>query len=368
MIKVLHMIETSEPGGAETVLANVASRLDKKRFVSETILLERDWLDKKLGELGVSYRVIPNERSYDPSFLWKIVKLIRNEGFNIIHAHEFMMTVYGSVIGRMAGVPMIGTMHGKNYYPDKASRRHFLRLALTMSSRLVAVSKDLEQFIGDTIGASGHRKLTTLYNGIDVYKYDHITNTESLRKELSIPPQASIGITVGALFKVKGLTHLLDALAGLKLSPGAFCMLIVGDGDQAEPLKAQAKELGLTDIVRFTGFRDDVPELLSLADFYVCSSLSEGLSLAIMEAMAVGKAVVATEVGGNPELIANEVNGFLVPSAKPQELGQRMQKCIANGEMVKNMGERGRSIARKTFSLETMIHNYQELYHELLRR
>jgi glycosyltransferase involved in cell wall biosynthesis len=362
------MIETSEPGGAETVLANIASRLDSSVYESEVVMLERDWLDRKLDALGVKYRVVPNERSYDPKFLWQMVRLVRREKFNIIHAHEFMMTVYGAVVGRLTGVPMIGTMHGKNYYPDKTSRRRFLRLALSMSSRLVAVSQDLEKFIARTINVNGHRKLLTLYNGIDVGKYAKGGDCAALRQAFSIPTQAAIGITVGALFKVKGLTHLLDALADIGVTPETFCMLIVGDGDQADPLKDQARKVGLTEVVRFTGFRDDVPELLSLADFYVCSSLSEGLSLAIMEAMAVGKPVIATNVGGNPELIADGESGFLVPPRDTKALGARIDEFIANRAMIKPMGDRGRTIARERFSLEVMIHNYQNLYQAVLQR
>jgi len=145
-------------------------------------------------------------------------------------------------------------------------------------------------------------------------------------------------------------------------------MLIVGDGDQAEPLKEQAKSLGLIDIVRFTGFRDDVPELLSLADFYVCSSLSEGLSLAIMEAMAVGMPVIATSVGGNPELILGGENGFLVPSQDAPALSSRIGELISRRDVIKPMGDKGRTIAREKFSLEAMIQNYQDLYQILLKR
>ncbi len=350
------------------MLANIASRLDASVYESEAVMLERDWLDKKLDSLGVKYRVVPNERSYDPGFLWHIVKLVRREKFNLIHAHEFMMTVYGSVIGRLAGVPMIGTMHGKNYYPDKASRRRFLRMALSMSSRMVAVSKDLEGFISKTINVTGHRKLITLYNGIDVKKYDKAGDFAALRKELSIPSPAAIGITVGALFRVKGLTHMLDALANISVTPEKLCMLIVGEGDQGGALKEQAKQLGLTEVVRFTGFRDDVPELLSLADFYVCSSLSEGLSLAIMEAMAVGLPVIATNVGGNSELIADGVNGFLVPRQDTRALGDRINEFIAKRDTMRPMGEKGRAIARQKFSLEAMIRHYQDLYQKLLKR
>lgn len=367
-IYVLHLTETSEPGGSETVLANIASGLDSVRYSSLVCLLEEGWLTERLSELAVEFVIIKNKRPYDPVFLMKLIKLIKKRNINIIHAHEFMMNVYGAVAGKFAGVPMMGTVHCKLYFPDKKMRILSYRLAVSLCSRMILVSEDLRRFFIKTLKLRNERKLLTLYNGVDIDKYSSGSRNDDKRSELNIPRDSVIACTVGSLFKVKGLDILLESIKLVLLRFPNFRLLIAGDGDQMAFLKTKAIELNLGNSVRFLGFRDDIPDILKLSDFYVCSSLSEGLSLSILEAMTAGKPVIATAVGGNPELVSDQNNGLLAPPADPKALAEKIMMLIEDTTLRHSMSRRSFEIARDKFSLKQMIDNYQKLYEELLRK
>ena len=363
---ILHLIETSEPGGSETILAYIAANLDQAEYKSLVCLLSDGWLTKRLDDLGIEYIILENKRPYDPVFLYNLIKLIKRRQIHLIHAHEFMMNIYGSVAGKLCGIPMIGTVHGKLYFTDKKSRIYSYKLAVALCTRMILVSEDLKSFFIENLKLRNNKKLLTLYNGIDINKYGSKDFQSDLRRELGIDPNAVLGCTIGSLFKVKGLPYLLDAIAIMKNNHPQFRFIIAGEGGELEQLQAQCRELKLDDVVSFLGFRDDVPNLLAISDFYVCSSLSEGLSLAILEAIAAGKPVIATNVGGNPEIIEDNVNGFLVPSRDSKALADKISILVMNSELRTKMGMKALQTAINKFSLKSMIDGYQKLYQEFL--
>jgi len=367
MRNILHLIETSEPGGAETVLAQIASNLTGERYRSLVCVLEKGWLTDHLDELGITYTMIENKRSYDPVFLHRLVRLIRQHEIDLVHSHEFMMTVYGSIAASLTRKPMIATIHGKVYYPDKKRRVRLLKLAFFLSSTMVTVSEDLRCFLADIMNVDS-KEMMTLYNGIDLRRYSTTRTKDESRRLLSIRPDSLVAITVGSLFEVKGLPYLLDAAKELASRFTNFTLLIVGEGNQEEVLKEKCRTLSLDDTVQFLGFRRDVPELLNAADVYVCSSLSEGHSLSILEAMAMSLPVVATDVGGNPELIIPDQNGYLVHSQDPEGLAEAISTLLRNLDQRIRMGKTSRKMVEQKYKLEIMIRNYENLYEKVLKR
>lgn len=361
---VLHLIESSEPGGAETVLSDVARSLDKDRFRSRVCVLEDGWLTDHLVRLGIPFDIVVNTRPYDPGFLRKLVRLIKREKIDVMHSHEFMMTVYGAFASKLTGVPLVGTVHGKLYYPDSKRRIHLFKLALFLMKKLIAVSEDLRKFLVDELGFSS-RKVVTLYNGIDLDRFRANMTKAEARASFSIPPDCPVAVTAGSLFKVKGLEYMLEAADELRKRYPDFILVIAGDGDQGISLKEKAQALGLGDTVRFLGFCDDIPTLLSAGDLYVCSSVSEGLSLSILEAMAMARPVVATDVGGNPELVIPGENGLLVSPREPSDIAQKASDLLDRPDLREKYGESGRKMVETRFSLRTMVQAYQSLYDEV---
>jgi glycosyltransferase involved in cell wall biosynthesis len=330
------------------------------------VVLREGWLTETLHNLSVEYLILQNKFSYDPFFLWNLMKVILSRKIDIIHAHEFAMNVYGSVAAKLTGRPMIGTVHGKIYFTEKRSRILSYKLAVSLCSNMVLVSEDLKEFFVANLKLRNRKKLLTIYNGVDLKKYDSDHGIHALRTELSLPPDAVIACNIGSLFQIKGLPYLLEAAKLILPRHPNFRLLIAGEGNQFDDLKSMAARLGLEMAVIFLGFRNDVPAILRLSDFYICSSLSEGLSLSILEAMAAGKSVLATNVGGNPELIKNGENGFLVPPSDPAALAEKITFLIENLGLRQSMGEISRGFAQDRFSLTRMMADYQNLYEELL--
>ncbi len=367
MKNILHLSETSEPGGSETILVNISKNIDTNEYRSHVCLLEEGWLSNQVQDIGINLSVIENKRSYDPIFLAKLISLIRQEKVDLIHAHEFMMNVYGSVAAKITSIPMIGTIHGKGYFTNKKSRILAYKLAISLCSQMIAVSENLRKYIIKELKLKDASKIVTMYNGIDLKKYSVKNTYCNIRNELGISSNTLIVGIVGSLFTVKGVSYLLEAVKEVVTCFPNFRLLIVGEGDQESTLKNKVISLGLQNIVDFLGFRNDIPEVLSLFDIYICSSLSEGLPLSVVEAMAASKPVVATNVGGLPEIVIDNETGYLVEPRNSAALAEKISILLQNKSLREQMGIRGRKITEEKFSLKTMIDNYQNLYKKLIK-
>lgn len=365
-LNILQFTSTSYPGGSETVLAYIAKNLDPQRFNSLVCVIDEGWLTEYLGKLDVRYLIVENKRTVDLAFLANIVRLIKNEKIDLIHAHEFETNFYGSLAARVAGIPMIGTIHGKGYFTEKKYRRLAYKVAIALSRRTIAVSEDLRQYLASELKLKNNHKLLTIYNGIDINKYSNCNPDPLLKTKLGIGIKTLVAGTFGSLYEVKGIPVLLRAVKKVIKEVPDFKLIIAGTGDKDDELKMEAKTLGIMDAVMFLGLRDDIPQLLNITDLYVCSSFSEGLSLSIMEAMATNKPIVATDVGGNPELITHGLNGLLVPPRNPVALAESIISLLKDNNIRMSMGKKGREIIENNFSLFNMIKNYQDLYNKLV--
>jgi sugar transferase (PEP-CTERM/EpsH1 system associated) len=360
MKNVLHLCESSSTGGAESVLINLAQGLDRDRYRSLVCLLSEGWLKRELDRRRIETLVIPQPRSLDVPWLLRVRQLLRERGIHVMHSHEFATNVYASFLSRLTGIPTIATTHGKNYYAGKWRRRAAYRFA-ARNSVMVAVSEDLKRFMAERVGIPPGR-IRVVHNGIDLRRYAGGGADRALRAQLGIGPQQRVIGTVGNLFSVKGQTYLLQAC---KTVAGAFpdlVLLVAGEGEQLGPLEREAAALGVSGNVRFLGFRDDVPALLQAMEVFVLPSLSEGLPLSVLEALALERPVVATNVGGMPEIVQDGVTGYLVPPADPGALADRILRLLRDARSAAQMGRAGRKRVEAGFGLEQMIGEYQSLY------
>lgn len=357
--KILQLIETGGPGGAERVLVNLCESLKSRDFEVTAGLLKPGWLKDQLDRRAVPVRMLRLSRPLDPVFLWRLYRLIKERGIELVHAHEFTMNWYGSLAGRLAGVPVVATVHGKIYYPDAPRRRAMMRSVQWAGGQVVAVSDDIKSFLESKLGM---RPVRSLANGIDVHRFSKAERDE-VRRELGIPPGDSVVGAVGNLYTVKGHAVLVEAAAALR--DPRLHVVIAGRGDQEKPLRELAARLGLGDRLHLLGFREDVPRLLSAFDIYALPSFSEGQSLALMEAMAAEMPIVASRVGGNPELLEEGRSGLLFESGRADQLAERIGALLADPDQGKRMAAQARVRACRDFSLETMIDRYIDLYAEL---
>jgi len=364
---ILHLIETWDPGGAEKMLISLVTSLDTTHYRSVICLLKDGWLNRQLRHRGFDTVILPQRKGLDPGWIYQCMRLIRQKKVDLLHAHEFAMNFYGCIAARIMGIPIITTVHGKGYYADKWRRRFAYRFVSRNSLRMVAVSEDVRHFLITEVGASPDH-LATIYNGIDPKPFTPSEEVAGIRKELGIEGTALVIGTIGSLYPVKGHGYLLNAAARVaSVLPGAI-FLIAGRGELLNPLQEEAGKLGIIKNVRFLGFREDIQAILQAMDLFVLPSLSEGLSLSLLEAMAAGKPVVATNVGGNPEVVLHGITGYLVPPKDPESLALRVVELLKDRSLAQQFGANGQRRVYERFRIEQMVKSYQELYKEALMK
>ncbi|HWP35157.1 MAG TPA: glycosyltransferase [Thermodesulfobacteriota bacterium] len=364
---VLHLMETPDPGGAETLLLNLVARLDPGRYRSVVGTFRPGWLTAELARRGIPSVVLPLRRPLDPAWLARALRLVRRAGVELVHAHEFTMNTYGTLLGRLGRLPVIATVHGKAYYADRTRRRLAYRFVGRAASQVVAVSHDVRRFLLEEVGLAPEA-VVTIHNGVAPPPPVSPAAAAALRHQLGLPAGTPVVGTVGTLLPVKGHADLLEAVARLAPAVPDLTALICGRPLVLEPLAARAAALGIADRVRFLGYRDDVPALLAVMDVFVLPSLSEGLSLALLEAMAAGLPVVATAVGGNPEVVRDGESGFLVPPRDPGALAERIGRLLRDRALARRLGLAAARRVRQEFSLDAMVQRYEALYARHLAR
>ena len=353
-IVVAHVILSLEIGGMEQVVVDLVKAIDRGRFEPVVVCLMRlGPLGEELKALGVSIHLLP---SMTPivSFLYPapLVKILRQVSAEVVHVHSGCW--FKGVVGaRLCGVKrVIYTLHGATYGRTVVETL-LERIAATFTSRIVTVSDDLALQLKE----AGHlpmEKVSVIINGIDTERFASVTGNP-------VSGRVRIGI-IARLDPVKDLGTLLRALQLLFDMGVSADLAIVGDGPERERLEALSAELGLGSHVTFHGFQRDTLQRLAEIDIFALSSLREGTSISILEAMAAGRPIVATAVGGNPALIADGVNGLLVPPSDPIAFSQALLKLINHQELRTQMSENNRLKSQQKFSLGAMKEKYEELY------
>jgi len=365
MTTVLHLSSSSGPGGAETVVASVATGLDASRYRSVVCLFHDGWLRDRCERLGLETHVIPMNGMLDVGWLRRFGRLLRDRGVGLIHAHEFGANTYGTLAGRFAGVPVVATVHGRSYYADCGRRRLAYRV-VSHAAAMVAVSEDVKRFVTERTGVSAKR-VRVVHNGIGPSRMVSTEARARVRADLGLGDGCRVVAVVGNLYGVKGHRYLLEAAPSILQACPSTVFLVAGGGEREAALREQARRLGIEARVRFLGFRDDVPALLAICDVFVLPSLSEGLSIAILEAMAAARPVVTTKVGGNPELVVDGETGLLVQGADARQLASAVIRILADPAEARRLGENGLSRVSNRFTIRAMVRQYEAIYEGALR-
>jgi len=364
-LRIAHLIESDGPGGAERFLAHMASAL-QAAGASNVAFLPADgegWLERELRGSGVAIEHFRLERPASPACARGLEAAFRRHRIEIAHSHEFTMAVYGGWACWRTGIPQVVTMHGSLYYAGRLRRRVALRAALALRGRTVAVSESLARRLREYLWmpASG---VAMISNGVP-----RVTPpAPPLREELGLRVTDRLLVAVGNLYPVKGHRHLIDAAALLAGRHPALHVAIAGRGAMEGDLRAAARDRGLADRVHLIGLRSDVPAVLGAADVFVLPSLSEGLPLALLEAMFAGRPIVASAVGEVSAALAQGVAGVLVPPGDPQALAAALDGVLSDPQRA---GELGRAAARRAaaeYDISRMVRRYVDLYEEALGR
>ena len=273
------------------------------------------------------------------------------------------MAVYGAWASWRAGVPHVITMHGSSYYAGRLRRRLALRAAIALSGHTVAVSGRLARQISRDLWMPPSR-ISTIPNGVPSVRPERTT----LRDELRLGPDDRLVVSVGNLYPVKGHQHLIDAVALLVGRHPTLHLAISGRGEMAEALSARARGLGLANRVHLLGLRSDVAAILAAADVFALPSLSEGLPLALLEAMFAGCPIVASEVGEVGGALAHGEAGILVEPGQPAALAAALDRLLSDPDRARELGEHAVRRAAAEYDISRMVQRYAGVYEALLGR
>ena len=362
-LRVAHLIESDGPGGAERIVVQLATALQAAGAHNVVFLPANGegWLAKELDGSGVAIEYFKVDRPLSPTCAWAIARAFRSHQIDVAHSHEFSMAVYGAWASWHAGVPHVITMHGGRYYNGRLRRRLAMRAAIAASNHVIAVSDALADAICSDLGVSPS-KVSVLPNGVRHTEPERIT----LRDELRLSPDDRLIVAVGNLYPVKGHVHAIDALAQLATRHPGVHLAISGRGELEGALLARARELGLEGRVHLLGLRGDVPAVLAAADLFVLPSLSEGLPLALLEAMFAACPIVATDVGQVRAALAHGTAGIVVEAGTAAALASALDRLLSNPAEARRLGGLAALHAAAEYDLSRMVQRYVGIYADAL--
>jgi len=362
-LRLAHLIESDGPGGAERMLASLAAELQAAGAQNVVIAPAggEGWLGRELRGSGVAVELFRLDRPISPAFARWLAETLRRHRIVLAHSHEFSMAVYGAWAARRAGVAHLFTMHGSRYYAERLRRRIALRLAAALSGSVVAVSQSLARHLSRDLWIRASR-ITTIPNGVRPVAVTRST----LRHELRLEPGDQLAVAVGNLYPVKGHAYLLEALGLLATRLPRLHVAIAGRGELEGSLGARAHALQLDERFHLLGLRSDVGNVLAGADVFVLPSLSEGLPLALLEAMLAARPIVATAVGEVPAVLDGGRAGVLVPPGDAAALARALAGLLADRALAQRLGAAAALRATEEYTLETMLDRYVQLYTRLL--
>ena len=366
--RILYLVETAELGGAEENLLQVASRVRRDRYQPCARVVAEGALARALSEAGVEVALLARRRwspRLNPALLAELARTIRRERIALVHAYLFAMGLHGSLAGRLAGVPVLVSVRNEHY--DFATRRRRLayRLMGRLGCRFSAVSASVAERLERACGVPA-AQITHLPNGVDLARYSPRLGAARARAALGLAPEMFTIGTVARLEKVKGIAYLLAAVPDLERAAGPVQVAIAGNGGLRKALERQAAGLGGKSRVVFLGHRRDSEVVLEALDAFALPSLSEGMSNALLQAMAMGVPCVATAVGGNPEVLGGGAAGLLVPPADAGALARALASLIASPGRRAALGAAARAEVERSYSVERMVARNEALYAELL--
>ncbi len=371
---VAHVIYSLETGGMENGLINIINRTPQDRYRHVIVCLKgAGEFANRLKDQSVPVICLHSPEGHSFGLYGDVWKVLKGLEPAIVHTRNLAALEAQVPAWFIPGVKTVHGEHGRDVFDleGKNCKYNILRRFIQpLVGRYIAVSRDLEKWLLETVWVPG-KKVHQIYNGVDCINFSPVTD-----KDLTLAPSGfvsddSIVIgTVGRLAMVKDQASLIAAF-GMLLNAvpeykGRLRLMLVGDGPLREALEQQVLELGIQESVWMTGDRQDVSELLQLFDLFVLPSLGEGISNTLLEAMATGLPVVATDVGGNPELVEDGVNGRLVPVTDQLALASVLEQLVWQPDLLKTMGDNSLVKVRKQFDWDRTLERYLAIYDELL--
>lgn len=378
ILNILHIITRLDKGGSTDIVLSFAEHQAKQHSVTvisgKTVPKDQEQAQLIAEKSGFKLIFIPElvrEISIinDCLAFIQLIKIISKENYDLIHTH----TSKAGILGRWAAsfaqtfnsqlstMQIIHMPHGHifyGYYGFLKTQLFILleRITALITDKIITLTKiGSEEHL--KFGIASQKKFVAISNGINEKKYlSFKVDTANKKKELDIPPGSIVVTTVARLEPVKGVRYFIESIPLITQSLNhQITFLIVGDGSLRNELEQQAKSLNVD--IKFLGERNDVPEILTISDIFVLPSLMEGFGIVLLEAMILGKPVIATSVGGIPEIVVDKETGLLVPPSNPEKLAAAIIQLLENSSLRKKLGEKGKQRVLQNYTQEKMLAN-----------
>jgi glycosyltransferase involved in cell wall biosynthesis len=361
---ILHIITELEVGGAENLLLNICRQLDKRNFnIVVGYIYGPGTLSDQFKKAGVRLIDLSRKGKIDPLLLFKLFFLIRKERIQIVHTHLVHASIVGRIAAKLAGVRnIITTRHYAYYHKEKSLVNWIERKTVVFNNNFIAISNAVREYMVKREKYKPER-ITVIYNAVDL----SLLNS----KDLEIIPKNNNDLLIGSVGRLhpsKGYDTLLKSMPQVIKEFPSVRLIIIGDGIQRKYLEGLGSDLGISEQVIFLGRRTpaEVIRFLKNIDLFVLASNWEGFGLAVLEAMACARPVVATNVGGIGEIIDAGKTGFLVPPRDPQKLAENIIRLSRDNKLLETLGKTGRQKVEKLFSMHDMIFKLTALYQKSL--
>jgi glycosyltransferase involved in cell wall biosynthesis len=355
MTRVLHVVLSLDPGGAERLVMDLC---DQRPEASAVVCLDDigAW-GYALEARGVPVEALGRRPGFRPGLARRIAEAATRHGASVLHCHEYSAYVYGLLAKRLEpSLRVVATIHGRLSDAKAGLKRQLANRMLRLwSADVYAVSHELRLRLIEEGFAARH--VHVIHNGVRISPLPGPDARSVARDTLGLGPTAPVVMAVGRLAPVKHFAALIDAIGLVRAQHAAVQLVIIGDGPEHNALRTHVEAAGLT-------HRDDARQLMAAADVFVSSSVYEGISLTLLEAMAAGLPVVATRVGGTPEVVWPGETGLLVPARNAQALARGVQALLADRQLAASLGAEGRRRVEHAFKLDRMLAQYAAVYDE----
>lgn len=371
-MRIVHLIDNLYLGGAQALLVTFARAVREQPRIDLTIVSLRKFeettpIEDSLRDLGVRVVFISAKKLWNPLRLLRLIRFIRHEQFDVIHTHLSCANILGSITGCIVGLPVIAAIH--NLCEDEWGKFTYIRRGLeTFALRRLI---DCVMAVGHTTAEVhqkrlGKKTIVPVPNATELIPPLPSDESTLIRKELTGDASGPVVISGGRLVKEKGYGDLLTAFSQVHQAHPTATLVIAGKGPLQSMLEQQIASLNLKGCVRLLGARTDIPRLLASSDIYVSSSHSEGLSIAILESMAAGLPVVATNVGDTARVVV-EGTGLIVPPHEPSLLAKAICSLLDNPAQQKKFGSSARNFIKKNYNPVDWTNTIYDLYLSILK-
>jgi sugar transferase (PEP-CTERM/EpsH1 system associated) len=370
---IAHIVHHFRVGGMENGMVNLINHMPQGHFNHVVICLS-DFTDfsERIRRDDVKFYALSKPAGRDVSWYFQLWRLLRKLRPDIVHTRN-LSAIEGQFVAAAAGIrARIHGEHGRDMFDLHGENRKYnllRKLVRPLVGHYIAVSRDLEQWLIHTVGVAPQR-VSQIYNGVDSVRYSPRDSARAIGPDGFATESAFVIGSVGRMAEVKDYPNLVRAFIKLlEVEPTArqyARLVIIGDGVSRETCLTLLKDAGAEQLAWLPGERSDVPALMRNMNLFVLPSLGEGISNTILEAMSCGLPVVATQVGGNPELVENGVTGALVPVSDTECLTQTLLKYFRNKKLLEEQGENSRKKIESDFSMSAMVRNYLSVYEAVL--